>query len=72
MWPNRGGGRDKDAAAGPPIRVAGGMPTKTATCLESEVAVFIEFFGRNSRIRTYDLCLPKAALYQAELYSEGC
>lgn len=28
--------------------------------------------GRNSRIRTYDLCLPKAALYQAELYSEGC
>lgn len=34
------------------------------------MAVFIEFSGRNSRIRTYDLCLPKAALYQAELYSD--
>lgn len=30
------------------------------------------FFGRSSRIRTYDLCLPKAALYQAELYSVSC
>ena len=28
-----------------------------------------DFYGRSSRIRTYDLCLPKAALYQAELYS---
>ena len=27
--------------------------------------------GRSSRIRTYDLCLPKAALYQAELYSDA-
>ncbi len=35
------------------------------------MAVFTEFFGRSSRIRTYDLCLPKAALYQAELYSDA-
>ena len=27
-------------------------------------------FGRSSRIRTYDPCLPKTVLYQAELYSD--
>ena len=27
-------------------------------------------FGRSSRIRTYDPCLPKTVLYQAELHSD--
>ncbi len=27
-------------------------------------------FGRNERIRTFDPCLPKAVLYQAELHSD--
>ncbi len=27
--------------------------------------------GRGDRIRTYGLCFPKAALYQAELHPEG-
>ena len=28
--------------------------------------------GRGNRVRTCDLTLPKRALYQAELYSDGC
>ena len=32
--------------------------------------VFV-FIGRGDRIRTYDPCLPKAVLYQAELHPDG-
>lgn len=42
---------------------------KNAHVAEAMTWAFSEFRGRSSRIRTYDLCLPKAALYQAELYS---
>ena len=43
---------------------------KNAHVAEAMTWAFSEFRGRSSRIRTYDLCLPKAALYQAELYSD--
>ena len=30
----------------------------------------VEFSGRGDRIRTYDILLPKQALYQTELHPE--
>ena len=32
---------------------------------------YLDYIGRGDRIWTYDLCLPKAALYQAELHPDS-